>query len=330
MGKRFLFPELIFAALLFSACEKQPTTTAFEDTYGVWADDSCEMVRTSRFCILYERAGENLIATLTTISHIGDTVIFDDRGAIVFDSTQKKIIIKSKDLLRGEELLVDNDSAGIIALSNTVCLLEKKPDRLLLTVDNLAVEEYLPGENKLRLFRADGTRRELTLVEKLDVCRPYDMPETTADSIGICLQLWELGSKAVRHPEGYVTGVEINTNRHSYIFYFANMVYCRAARIRSDNNGTVFAQNIRMMFKPDEFTASMPPDNLAETRQEVIIVDSLFDPKVCIFAEDGIYWSLKAFDDSVITINGCGQDYVKKRKSREDPDLLEWFEYQPY
>jgi len=330
MGKGFLLAGLVVLTLIFSNCEKQSTTAAFEETYGVWADENSEMVRTSKFCVLYERMGEKLKASFQTISHNGDTVVFDDRGTAVFDSTRREIIIKSKDLLSGEELLVDNDSAGTIELNNTTCLLEKKPDRLILTAGNQTVEEYLPGEKKLRLLKPDGTWRELALVEKLDISQPYDMPEATADSIGACLQQWELGATAIRHPEGYVTGVAVNTNRHSYIFYFANMVYCRAARIRSDNHGTVFAQNIRMMFKTNEFTASMPENNLAETREDVIIVDSLFDPKICIFAEDGIYWSLKAFDENMITLNGCGEDYFRKRKKSDAEDVLEWFEYRAY
>lgn len=330
MGKGFLLAGLVVLTLISCTCEKQKTAISFEDTFGVWADENSEMVRTSKFCIIYERQGDKLKATFMTISQNGDTVVFDDRGAAVFDSTKEEIIIKSKDLLSGEEVLVDIDSAGTIELNNTVCHLEKKPDRLVLTVNNQTVEEYLPGEKKLRLLNHDGVWRKLTLVEKLEICQPYDMPEAAAESIGACLQQWELGTMAIRNPEGYVTGITVNTNRHSYVFYFANMVYCRTARIRSDNHGTVFAQNIRMMFKPGEFTASMPENNLAETREDVIIVDSLFDPKVCIFAKDGIYWSLKAFDENMITLNGCGEDYFRKRKKSDTEDVLEWFEYRTY
>jgi hypothetical protein len=331
MKKVILLAGLMVPVLAFWSCAEKPVKASFEDTYGVWADAGTEMVRTAKFCILYEKTDDNkLKAVFQTIAHSGDTVIFDDRGVAVFDSTSRKISFMAKDLLNGEDTLVNIDSAGPVMLNHTVCLPEKISDRLMLTAGGHTVEEYLPGEKKLRIYDADGNRRELTLVEKIVISAPYDLPEATADSIGICLHMWDLGAVPDKHPEGYVTGVEINTNKHAYIFYYGNMVYCRAARIRSDNNGTVFVQNIRMMYKPGEFTAAMPENNLAETQQDVVIVDSLFDPKECVFAEDGIYWSLKSFVKDTIIINGCGQEYVKVRKSRDDPDKLEWYEYRPY
>lgn len=157
------------------------------------------------------------------------------------------------------------------------------------------------------------------------------MPAAAGDNIGECLQRWQLGTGFEKHPEGYITGITINTNHHTYIFYFTdNMIYCRAARIRHDNNGSLFAQNIRMMFNNREFTANMPVDNLAETSAILNIVDSLFDPKICVFADTGIYWSVKEISPDRITQNGCGQEYFIERRDRDAEAILEWFEYHAY
>jgi hypothetical protein len=136
---------------------------------------------------------------------------------------------------------------------------------------------------------------------------------------------------------GNVKTIEIFTNRHSYVFTFNRrgddiMVYCRAARIRSNNNGTVFDQNIRLMMNRGNFTAFMEPDNFAVSGQDIVIQDSLFTPNACYYgkAGTGIYWSVKSFNDTLITLNGCGQDYLYTRPHPDSQRMLEWFEFAEY
>jgi len=331
VGKFVILTALL--GFIIGGCggKNQVETYKFEDTYGVWADAETELVRTGRFSIIFEKRGEFEVSALSTISYMNDSVIIDKRGEAVFDTAHKAIHIKMRDLLKGDSLLVEHDSLGMIELSRNVCAVEKIKNRLVLKVNGDVIEEYYPVEDRLYLVRPDGTRRELERVEKLTLAEAYDMPTAKAENIGECLQRWQLGTGFQKHEEGFITGITVNTNRHSYIFYYTdNMIYCRAARLRHNNNGSLFAQNIRMMYNNREFTASMPENNLTETSAEVEIVDSLFDPKICVFAENGIYWSVKDYTSDEITLNGCGQEYFIKRHDRDSNEILEWFEYDEY
>jgi hypothetical protein len=119
------------------------------------------------------------------------------------------------------------------------------------------------------------------------------------DNIGNCLQEWGLGSSFGKDDNG--------------------------------NCKTIFAQNIRLMKNPKEFTAWMPDDNFEITRKNIVIDDSLFDPNVCTFTKSGIYWSLKSSDEDLIILHGCrGEEYKFVRPEKNAENILEWFEYRDY
>ena len=66
--------------------------------------------------------------------------------------------------------------------------------------------------------------------------------------------------------------IEIGTNKHFYIFtMMPNILYCRAAYIRHNNNGSVFAQNIRLMINDNtgEKAAEMGDNNLKITTAKI-------------------------------------------------------------
>ena len=326
---------LLFAfvsVLLVGGCgSEKEIDYGYEDTFGVWADAESEMVRTGRFSLLFEKKEQQLAAELTAFSHTPDSVYYTTRGGAIFDNRTQTVFFSARDFLTGDSLLVDYDSLNLIALDAVACRLEKKDGRLFLKAGDRVVEEYDPVADRLFISDADGTRRTLTRGEKLAMSEPYDLPAATVDNVGECLQRWQLGTLVENRSGDLVTGITVNTNRHTYIFYFNdNILYCRAARIRHDNHGSLFAQNIRMMYNNREFTAKMHDNNLAESAAELNIIDSLFDPKICIFADTGIYWSVKNIEPDLITLNGCGQDYFIERPGRDDAERLEWFEYAGY
>jgi hypothetical protein len=111
-----------------------------------------------------------------------------------------------------------------------------------------------------------------------------------------------------------------------------NMLYCRAARIRHNNHGSVFAQNIRLMINANsgEKTAEMEADNLEISAADVEIDNSLFKPDVCSFEKDGIYWSLVTYTPDEIQLNGCGEIYTYSRPTADDKTVVEWFVYKKY
>lgn len=324
---------VLLVAVIFAGCivKKEEAPAGIDSFYGVWAGRDCELIRTEKFELLFVRSGDTLSATLTSLDSKDNTLGFNVRGVVIFDSIKKQVTYKAKDLWAGEELLIDNDSVGTIVLSRREGTVIRAVNRVAVRSGGEIVEEVLPLEGKMKLRTPDGHRYQLELIEKISIVDPYDMRMVTKNEIGLCLQEWQLGTRLLKSGDEHVTGLLINTNKHAYVFSYGGMIYCRAARIRSDNNGTVFAQNIRMMAKTGEFTAAMDSDNVAIAKKEIVISDSLFNPSVCIYATEGIYWSLKSFEPNLIILNGCGgEDYRYERLDRSSPDILEWFAYRDY
>ena len=155
------------------------------------------------------------------------------------------------------------------------------------------MEELSKYENKLKLPAYANKWQTLDLVEKIKVVEPYRMRYANKDNIGLCLQEWMLSTRPIKDEEGNVTAIVIGTNRHNYIFGFGKwndteVIYCRAARTRSKNNGMVFSQNVRLMKNSKEFTARMTDNNLETTRRSVVVDDSVFTANACQRTEGAI------------------------------------------
>ena len=328
--RTFLMLVLLLSLFGGNSASAQPESSASARFRGVWAGPNCELVATGKFWILFEQNDNTISATLQTFEFADSTVTFDTRAVVVFDTTGQEVTIKAKDLVAGDELLVDTDSNNTIELGRRTFVVEDAPKILMIKYDGRVRKELWNGHNRLGMFSGD---RWLIMepAEKLVVVDPYDPPKAKKKNTGRCLQEWPLGSRLMKDGAGRTIGVEVITNRHSYVFTFSPMVYCRAARIRSDNNGMVFAQNIRLMRKPAEFTAVMAENNLKTAGEPLTIVDSLFDPKVCVYTDDEIYWSLKKRSKEEIILNGCGgEDYIHRRPKKDAADRLEWFAYEKY
>ncbi len=329
----------LFLSLLLLSCNSAPSselqvkgradTILPPELQGVWAGYNCELVQTGKFALLFERMGDTLVSTLYSFSRSGDSLSCNMRGQVILDTLSRMVAIKATDLLSGGELIADLDSANAVNLSDRPCALRRAENEILIEAGTDAVERLDLDDYGLRFLTAEGRSYGMEQIEKIAIVKPYRMPLATDKNVARCLQEWELGTRAMDE-RGHVVGLPINTNEHSYIFYFGGMIYCRAARIRSDDKGTVFDQNIRMMWKPGEFTAAMSDSNLTESGAPVNIQDTLFNPNACVYGADGIYWSLKSVSDTLIVINGCGQDYFRRPPAENDSSVVEWIDYDEY
>ena len=332
MRKASLLVALVWIVILTGCTgDGQKQELSFADTFGVWANKDCELVSTGKYSLLFERIGDSIWASFQLNELRGDTIAFDTRAIVILDSTSRKFMLKAKDLLKGEELLADYDSSNVLSLGKKVCVIRKGKAGPIFESKGEMIWELARVPERLRLLTPAGRWQELSRIERIEVTQPYECAFGSKDNIGYCLQEWELGSEIQKYGDGYNAGILINTNRHAYVFSIAGMIYCRAARIRSDNCGTVFAQNIRLMYNVNEFTAAMDADNIQMASREIIIQDSLFDPTICIYSADAIYWSVKSYSDSLIILNGCGgEDYLIERAVADSGERLEWFKYEVY
>lgn len=185
---------------------------------------------------------------------------------------------------------------------------------------------------------ADGGRLiingfALRKIEDVVTTAPYEMPKCgSANDVGRCLQAWNLGVKYSDSRE--TPACEINTNRHMFVYMVApSMVYIRAAAARSNNHGTLFSQNIRMMknHNTGEYTMMIYPGNYRFALNDLEIDNTKFHPDRCTFSpEGGIYWSLISFEPEMIKVNGCGETYHFGRTAIDDSEIKEWIKFAPY
>lgn len=241
-----------------------------------------------------------------------------------------------------------NDKAEAVITDSVCIFFEKKGNVMEATIetpDDGYVHKTLfspegsvtfPSDVKpLDIVRSDGkltiNGQQMELVEAFKTSKPYNMSQCMKKTdVGKCLQQWRLGTKMKK--SGDQVFCEINTNRHMLVYMVApSTVYIRAAATRNNDNGTLFAQNIRMMKNNNtgEYTMHIYDDNLAKARDNLQIDNTKFTPDACNFTDEGIYWSLISFSPDMILINGCGETYQVPRPEKTS-DLIEWIAFQPY
>lgn len=275
---------------LLSGVSCSENAPAESDATGVWADADCELLRTEGFALLFERSADGVTATLHRMDK-GDTILL---GRTVFgkDSVLERYVWSRGDAQQPADL-------G-----------ELQPD------------------GQLRIA-VDGRTHLLKKIEAVAVVEPYEMLHPSPLEVGSCIQQWNLGTK-FGDGKGAVS-FEAGTNRHNYTFNIQpGMVYCRAARLRFNDRGGLFAQNIRLMANPREYSCHMADDNLAESAAPLVIDDAKFAPGKCVFDADGIYWSFIRFDGDTAEINGCGETYRYPRPKASEKTLDEWIAFEKY
>jgi hypothetical protein len=290
---------LLYGFILFTlSCNQKNVITNLSPYYGVWANADCELVQTEKYTLLFERNNDKISVMLRQNEKSGDTIYSKFFSGFIFDSKTKEY----------EKI-------------------SSKPAK-----DLIPIGDYMKLKGGRLEISQTSHPTQLQLVEKIEVCPAYEMPFADSLTIGTCLQYWQLG--VFEHnldPEQLY--IEIGTNKHVYIYaILPNILYCRAARIKHNNNGSVFAQNIRLIINgnTEEKTAEMEVDNLKISATDIDIDDLLFKPDVCVFDKYGIYWSFISCDSDRIKLNGCGEVYTFTRQAVDEKVVAEWFKYKPY
>jgi hypothetical protein len=113
-----------------------------------------------------------------------------------------------------------------------------------------------------------------------------------------------------------------------------DFLYCRAARIRSNNQGSVFSQNIRLVVRGENrdhgYIGYMAENNYNKASSDIKIDNSKFNPTCGIAYDIDIYWSLNSFKDGEILLNGCYQIYSRNPANKDDDRMLEWIAFKRY
>lgn len=268
-----------------------------EHFYGVWANADCELVQTEKYTLLFERKNDTI--------------------SVVLRQTEQIEGVKYSTFVSGYNFFV----------STMKC---EKIDKSTLDKSTIRFVDFISLKNNKLLIERNGNPLVLELVEKINICPPYEMPFSERNTVGECLQNWQLGTveKNMSKDDFWL---EIGTNRHVYVFVEnPHQVYCRAARIRHNNQGSVFAQNIRLMVSQSNSNVYMSENNLEKTKEDITINNTLFIPDACSFEEDGIYWSFISTEEDKIKVNGCGEVYTFERPHVNDKKVVEWFEYSRY
>ena len=259
---------------------------------GIWANKDVELLISEEIILKFVRNDQLIIASLfKKISH-NKNGYFQPKAVAIFDGETKRVGMKYDDHISKKEKQIGADLSDSISLD---------------VLDSISLNELVES---------------LTKIETISKNQPEEFPKAAENSIGDCLREWNLGVSFYKSENDSSFTASIRTSDHSYIFsYKASldkpMIYCRAARIKSNNNGSAFSQNIRLMKNERGFTAFMAEDNLQMAGSELIIDDSRFKHNECSIDLDGTrYWSLKEFTADRIVLNGCGGDeYVYNRPS---------------
>jgi len=294
--KKIVFFTILTSSVLLCSCNFKKLTTDLLPYHGVWANADCELVQTDKYTLSFERNNSKISATLRQIERSGDTIYSIFFTGFVFDMQTKEY-------------------EKIVPLIDDV---------------KIPIDDYFKLKNGQLTVSKVFQTQILRLVEKIEICPPYEMPIADNTNIGECLQNWQLG--VFEHSLDLENlWIEIGTNKHSYIVSATPYgVYCRAARIRHNNQGSVFAQNIRLIINSYEKTLDMPKNNFEISAADVEIDNSLFKPDVCAFEEGGIYWSFISNTVNEIKLNGCGEVYTYSRPNIDNEKVREWFVYRNY
>jgi len=290
--KQFFLITLLCVILI--ACNQDENPQDISEYYGVWANDDAELVQTEKYTLIFYRDEDKIEIYLRKNKTINDTLYSFLMSGYIFDPQTKEH--KKLDPGKGTQ----------------------KPYRNFIRLTDDKLEISLKEKNI-----------QLQKIENLNICKSYEMPYADEHSIGKCLQNWQLG--VIDNSSQDFINIQIGTNKHSYIYMESpNMLYLRGARLRHNNNGSLFAQNIRLMINENtgEKTAFMENNNKIVSSEDLMINNSSFQPDECTYAKDGIYWSLISFEPSWIKLNGCGEEYFFSRPEKKM--LAEWFEYEPY
>lgn len=291
---------------------------------GVWAGRDCELVRTGRFSLLFERQGRAIAAILQTLDFEDDQLGLETWVTAAFDPAAGRALVRS----RGEDDEPAEPARVLWAGAADGWLMLSDGDRV--------VERLCLSTGRLRLTGPSGTQLELERVERIAVVPPAEGRPVTSDTLAACLQEWALGSASWQDPERGLATLDIRTNRHLFTVTFgsvdeSSLLYLRAARVRCTGDGVVVAPNIRLTRSPSEFTAWMPADNLAVCRADLEVDAGALDLDPHSFSSSGSGWLVEGSSPDLILLRGQGDETYELTRPRAGSDpMLERFEYREY
>ena len=292
--------------------------------FGVWANKNSELVITSKLILLYQRKGLDYLSKIQTYKITDNQFELFTKAVSLFSKSNEKAICKYFNKTR-RKWIESGDKLDLqIPTQNKIFSIINSNNSLFILNGNETFLEF-DKINNILIYKSDFSKETaFEQIEKIQVCKFQIGEKATQNTIGKCLTEWKLGASYFENNKNNDFTAQVITNKHSYIFTSTKwkdnkILYCRSARIKSNNEGSVFAQNIRLMKNNKDFTARMVEDNLKVSRKNIIINNRLFDAKKCVFIDGGeeIYWSLKEFSEDEIILNGCGEEYKFTRPTIE-------------
>jgi len=330
------FALMIGLIALWSCTPEKPESSPWESFQGVWASKDCELVRTAHYSLLFQRNGNILSSTLKKIKVEKNRIQVNTLAKAVFNNADQTAALKAKDLFEGNNIIIQHPPSNNLELQSHFYSIKEESAKISLFKEGQSMEELDTENNQLKIRQPDGKWETLTLIEKIEMTEPYDMSrDVTQENVGRRLQEWRLGTSCWKDPESPFWKIDIGTNQHLYTFTMnTDFLYCRAARIRSNNQGTVFSQNIRLVVRGENrdqgYIGYMPENNLEKAGSELVIDNSKFNAACGIAYDVDIYWSLNSFKDGEIKVNGCDQVYERHPSARDDEKMLEWIAFERY
>ena len=305
--------------------------------FGVWTNKDSELVITEKMMLFYLYKGTEYISALITYELNENRFNLFTKAVSCFNKSTEKAICKYfNNTEKKWKEIGDKYNFPAQTYKKSFLLNETKAYLKISNDDDFFLK--LNKKNNILTFHSSFTNNQnLEQIEKIEMDDFNIGTKATKETVGQCLAEWSIGSVFNEDDKKHTFAAQINTNKHSYIFSLNKLegnqiLYCRAARIRSNNYGSVFAQNIRLMKNSNEFSANMVLNNLETSKQSIVIKNHLFNPKSCVFVDGGneIYWSLKDFSEDIIILNGCGDEEYKYIRPISRKNKTEYFKYVKY
>lgn len=304
--------------------------------YGVWANENAELVITEKIILLFFIDGKEQISILKTYELNENQIVVYTKSVAYFNKSNEKANCKYFNRIDNSWKDWGDKNDFPEPIFQKSFFLKETEKSVEIANDEKTFLKLNKNTQVLTIHSNFTQNQNLEKIEKIGIV-DFRLPtKATKETVGKCLVEWSIGATYEEDDKNNTFSTQINTNKHSYTFSFnkwneMQILYCRAARIRTNNNGSVFAQNIRMMKNDNEFSANFPLNNMDTSKQEIKIDNDLFNPNSCVFIDGGneIYWSLKSVSDDLIILNGCGEEYKYSRTIKENENK-EYFKYESY
>ncbi len=334
-AKLFYLSSFLLILSTLSCNESLKTKIETDDIYGVWANDSCELIRTNNYRVLIYKKDAVFSGIIEKLETTENTLKVETKVSFQFDPAKKQMQAIGVSLEANNQLLINNTEQ--LSLSFSEYFLEGGVEnsnrrKVYIKPDGKPFEKQT-DENTLITYTADGDELTLRRVHHITPVDSYKMSEARRSNIGICIQEW-LSGVQIESNEDY-NSLQINVNNYNCLIGYGkyngkDIVYVRTANFATNNKGMVFRQNFRMMSNPIEFTAWISPNHFDDLRTlPSISLENFNNPKLLRTNSDN-FWKVELFDNQKIRLqNISGRKFIINRPDTESSNLIEWFNFTP-